>query len=223
MSQQTTPAQSQSQSQSQSISQTQSQTASQAQSPTTSAATSSSSVLLIPATAPVGTLSITQPPQTATSFYKIAQSNFVTFGWNFSYLSVTPEHLTVAAVAGNGNTYPVGPSDGIIDGTATEVVWDVYSYQQAHPELPLAATTYTLHISDGQVTTRKPGFLESNTMLQFALYTPQGYTAIADGWTCNGCNGSVSSTVTHPAFISIVISLFVIFLSGLHLFRHGNA
>jgi hypothetical protein len=183
---------------------------------------SSSSTLLIPQTAPAGGVTITQPPQTATSFYKIAPSQLITFGWNFTFVLATPTHLTVSAVCDNGNTYPVGPTDGIIDGTATQVVWDVFSYQQNNPT-PLAQASYTLHIWDdrGPGATRRPGFLEENSALKFALYTPQSYTAIADGWSCTACN-SASSIVSHPAFISLFVSLLVIFLSGFHLFRHAE-
>ena len=93
-------------------------------------AQSQSSSSSIPASAPAGGLTITQPPQTATSFYKIAPSQPITFAWNFTYLLATPASLTLSAVGENGNTYPVGPTNGIIPGTATSVIWDPYSYNQ---------------------------------------------------------------------------------------------
>lgn len=159
----------------------------QPQQATTTSATNgnstSTSRLIIPQTAPVGIITITQPPQTATSFYKIAPSQLITFAWNFSMVLATPTHLTVSAVCANGNTYPVGPTNGIIPGTATSVVWDVYSYQQNHPNTPLAQATYTLNIWDdrGPGSAREPGYLQPNTGLQFALYTPQPYTPLASG------------------------------------------
>ena len=144
---------------------------------------SSSSQLIIPQTAAAGGITITQPPQTATSFYKIAPSNLITFAWNMTSVLATPTHLTVSAVCDNGNTYPVGPTDGIIPGTASSVVWDVYSYQQAHPNTPLAQATYTLNIWDerGPGAARRAGYLQPNSALQFALYTPQAYTPLASG------------------------------------------
>ena len=83
----------------------------------------------------------------------------------------------------NGNTYPVGPTDGVIPGTATQVVWDIYSYQVNNPNKPLAQATYTLNIWDdrGPGSARRAGYLQPNSALQFALYTPQSYTAISDG------------------------------------------
>ena len=100
-----------------------------------------------------------------------------------TYVIATPTHLTVSAVCANGNTYPVGPTDGVIPGTATEVVWDIYSYQVNNPNKPLAQASYTLNIWDdrGPGSARRPGYLQPNSALQFALYTPQPYTGLADG------------------------------------------
>ena len=135
----------------------------------------------IPATAPAGGLTFTQPAQTAgISFFKIASGQPLTFGWNFTYLLATPTHLTVSAVGDNGNTYPVGPTDGIIPGTATSVEWDLYSYQSAHPNTPLAQGSYTLHIVDerGPGARMEPGKFTENNALHFALYFPRPYTPL---------------------------------------------
>lgn len=137
----------------------------------------------IPQNAPPGSIFVTQPPQQSTSFYKIAQNEPITFAWDFSDLIVTPIHLTVSAACENGKTYPVGPTNGIIPGTATSVVWDTYAYQTSHPQLPLAQAKYTLKIwgDQGPNGQRAPGLLTPNSAVQFALYTPQGYTPIASG------------------------------------------
>ncbi len=144
---------------------------------------STSSQSHIPQSAPAGILSITQPPQTTIAFFKIAQSQPITFAWNYSYVLSTPTSITVSAVCENGNTYPVGPTDGVISGNATSVVWDAYAWQQSHPNSPLAQATYTLEIFDsrGPGAARSPGLLTPNDALQFALYTPQAYTPIASG------------------------------------------
>jgi hypothetical protein len=141
------------------------------------------SVTIVPQSAPAGGLLITQPPQTAVSFFKISPNQPITFGWNMTSVIVTPTHLTASAVCDNGNTYPVGPSDGIIPGTVSSVVWDIYSYQQNNPNKPLAQATYTLHIWDdrGPGAARRPGYLAENNQLKFALYTPQAYTPISSG------------------------------------------
>ncbi|KAG6877740.1 hypothetical protein C0993_004454 [Termitomyces sp. T159_Od127] len=137
----------------------------------------------IPASAPAGLITVVQPPASVTSYYKIAPSNFITFAWNFSYVLATPTHLTVSAVCDNGNTYPVGPTNGVIDGTATSVVWDLFSYQQSHSNTPLAPAMYTLNIWDdrGPGAGRVPGFLQPYSGLKFAMYTPEPYTSLADG------------------------------------------
>ena len=181
----------------------------------------STSVFIPPQTAPAGLISFTQPPITATSFYKIASGEDITFGWTFQYVLVTPTHLTVSASCDNQNTYAVGPTDGIIDGTATTVVWDIYSYQTAHPETPLAQGTCTLGIWDerGPDATRQPGYLQPTSGLKFALYSPAGYTAIASGWSCPQCNSGIANKVTHPAVVSLVAMFLVMFFSGFHLLR----
>jgi len=197
-----------------SASQTASQTGSQSATPSIS----------IPQTAAAGTATITLPPQTATSYYKIASGQQITFGWSLVSVIATPTHLTVSAVCDNANTYPVGPTDGIIDGTATTVVWDVYSYQQNHPNTPLVQGACTLHLwgDQGPEATRSPGYLQPNSALKFALYTPQQYTPLSSGWTCSTCSDAYSSAVAHPAFISIVATFIIVFLSGFHLLRHGR-
>ncbi|KAF7416083.1 hypothetical protein PC9H_002343 [Pleurotus ostreatus] len=179
------------------------------------------STISIPATAAVGGVTITQPPQTATSFFKVAQGQLITFGWNFTSLYITPTHLTVSAVCDNGNTYPVGPTDGVIDGTATQVVWDPWAWQQAGTNTPLAQASYTLHIWDdrGPNPPRIGGYMQPNTALKFALYTPQAYTPISSGWSCAACSGALSQYVAHPAFVGILTTFLVIFLSGFSLLR----
>ncbi|KAI0937599.1 hypothetical protein AcW1_001560 [Taiwanofungus camphoratus] len=190
----------------------------------TGSASGSSSHLVIPNTAPAGSLSITQPPQTATSYFKIAPSNTITFGWNFTDLIVTPTHLTVSAICENGNTYPVGPTDGIIPGDATSVTWDLWSYQQAHSSTPLAVATYTLNIwgDRGPGAVMQPGQLQENSGLRFALYSPEPYTPLSS-WTCPGCNvsGAWSTYVAHPAFVSLVATFVVMFLSGYAVLRQA--
>lgn len=147
------------------------------------AANSTTSQLNIPQSAPAGLLTITQPPQTTIAFFKIAPSQSITFAWNFSYVLSTPTSLTVSAICENGNTYPVGPTDGIIPGTATSIVWDAYAWQTNNPNSPLAQATYTLEIFDerGLGSSRSPGLLQPNNALRFALYTPQPYTPISSG------------------------------------------
>ncbi|KAJ7577454.1 hypothetical protein C8J56DRAFT_367262 [Mycena floridula] len=188
-----------------------------------STSASTASTTTIAQDAPAGALLFTQPPATATSYYKIAQNQQITFGWTTTNVLVAPTSLTVSAVCANKNTYPVG----IVPATQTNVVWDVYAYQTSGPGLenPLVQGTCTLQIWDerGPDATRQPGFLALNTGLTFAMYTPQGYTPLADGWTCSSCN-SATGIAFHPAAYSAVVVTLVMFLSGFRLltraFRH---
>jgi hypothetical protein len=137
----------------------------------------------IPQTAAAGGLTITQPPQTAAaSFYKIAPSQTITFGWEFTSLLVQPTSLTVSAFCpDNGNTYPVGPTNGVIPGTATEVLWNPDAYNSQPGVIQLAEASYVLQIEDerGLNAFGTPGMFDSNTALRFALYYPQSYTPLA--------------------------------------------
>lgn len=144
-----------------------------------------SATLSIPQTAAAGGLLMTMPPQTATaSFYKIAPSNPITFGWNFTSLFVQPTSLTVSAVCNdNGNTYPVGGAlgNGVLPGSATSVVWDPWAYEQSPGAVMLAQGSYTLHINDqrGPTALGTPGMFNAYSGLRFALYSPGVATPLA--------------------------------------------
>ncbi|KAJ7096668.1 hypothetical protein B0H15DRAFT_946137 [Mycena belliarum] len=182
--------------------------------------TSQSNAISIALTNPAGGATITQPPQTATSYYKIAQNQIITFGWNLTSVIATPTSITISAACANGNTYAVGADpDGKVPGTATQVVWDVFSYQQAHQNTPLAPGTCTLRMWDdrGPTATARAGFMSPNTALAFALYTPQAYTPIASGWSCTGCSGALRNTP--PALAGLFITLLVVIFSGMRILR----
>ncbi|EIW87237.1 hypothetical protein CONPUDRAFT_79383 [Coniophora puteana RWD-64-598 SS2] len=205
-------------SQSSSNSNSQPNTGSQSGSGSASGTGSSSGNALpsIPANAPQGQIVITQPPQQSTSYYKVAPSQTITFGWNFTDLYVTPTSLTISAVCSDGNTYPVGPTNGIIPGDATSVEWYPYGYQQSNMAAPFAQATYTLHIwgDQGPSAVAAPGYLTPNSDVQFALYTPEPYTPLTSGWQCPGCSGSMATYVADPAFVGVAATLLITVLSG---------
>ena len=198
----------------------------------TASTTATSSKVTIPADAAPGEIVFTQPPLQSTSYYKIASGEYITFGWNFTDLYVTPTSLTLSAVCDNGNTYPIGPTDGVIPGNAQSVVWYPYGYQTGNPTVPLAQASYTLHIwgDGGPSAAATPGYLDANSDLEFALYTPQPYTPLASGkfhiniptllimcppgWMCVGCGGALAGVVAHPASVALVTTLLIVFLSG---------
>ncbi|KAJ3799274.1 hypothetical protein GGU11DRAFT_777618 [Lentinula aff. detonsa] len=182
-----------------------------------SGSSSASKTSSIPQSAPAGLLSMTQPPQASTSFFKIASGEVVTFAWSFSGVLATPTSLTVNAVGANSFTYSLTS----LPGTASSYIWTPYDYQQSHLATPLAQTTYSLQIFDerGLGATTRPGYLSPNTALTFALYTPQPYTPLAS-WDCTVCSGSNTSYTAHPASIALIATFLVMFLSGFGLLRN---
>ncbi|KAI5451921.1 hypothetical protein NCC49_001222 [Naganishia albida] len=176
----------------------------------------------IPATAAAGGLTMTQPPSTASaSFYKIASANYVTFGWNLTSLYVTPESLTVIATCTqNGNTYKVGPTnaageiDNVVPGTATQIVWNPWEYEQQAGATPLAAATYTLSVWDerGPGATVAGGRFSPYSGTQFALYRPQQYTPLSE-WNCSTCS-SATRIASNPAFLAIFITAMLMVFSS---------
>ncbi|KAI0826483.1 hypothetical protein BC629DRAFT_84135 [Irpex lacteus] len=214
---------------------------SNAQSGGSGSGSASATSLSIPASAPAGLLTITQPPQTATSYYKIATGETITFAWNTSYVLVQPTSLTLSAICDNGNTYPVGPSDGHIPGTATSVQWDLWSYQQNNPQTPLAQQMCTLHIwgDQGPGVQRSPGVLSENNQLQFAMYSPQAYTPLISACILLQTSVYISHVFSlsrldmpsvqyqwvalrlclTPAFLSLIVTVLVMFMSGWQLLR----
>ncbi|KAH7907565.1 hypothetical protein BJ138DRAFT_1014304 [Hygrophoropsis aurantiaca] len=186
--------------------------------------TASASTSSIPLAAAPGMITITQPPMQSTSYYKIAQGEYITIAWNFTGLYVTPASLTLSAVCENGNTYPVGPTNGIIPGDSTSVVWYPYGYQQANPSVPLVPESYTLHIwgDGGPSAVAQAGYLEPNSNLIFAMYTPEAYTPLASGWQCAGCSGAMSQFTAHPAFTGILATLLIMLFSGFTTLRRAR-
>lgn len=127
-----------------------------------------------------------------------------------------PQHLTLSAFcADNGNTYPVGPSNGIIAGNALSVVWDPYSYQQANPGTPLAVGSYTLSIWDdrGPTALPAPGLLAPNNNLRFALYTTQAYTPLASEYsslyTALGAPSNVVGELNARGYLDLTPALLI--------------
>ena len=87
--------------------------------------------------------------------YQDADRTSYTLATSFSTPSVTPASLTiVASCSQNGNTYPVGPTNSlgqinnVVPGSATQIVWNPYQYEQQPGATPLQAATYRLSVWD---------------------------------------------------------------------------
>ncbi|BEI84460.1 hypothetical protein CcaverHIS002_0410640 [Cutaneotrichosporon cavernicola] len=188
--------------------------------------TNSSATVSIPATAAAGAITMLEPAQTGSvSYYKIAPSETITFKWNMTDLYVQPSNLTVvASCSANGNTYPVGPTDGaqnVFDGNTTEVHWVPYDWEQVPGQPRFAAASYVLQIWDerGPGVARKGGWLSPYSGTKFGMYIPQPYTPLAD-WTCATCS-SAQRLLGQPAGLSIMTSLIVMFVSAYAVLRRA--
>lgn len=103
------------------------------------------------------------------------QDNYITFGWSFTDVLVTPTALTINAYCSqNGYTYPVGPTSGI-PGDSTQFAWNPYEYEQSAGATPLAEASYTLRIFDerGYYAAPSGGYMSPYIGTIFALYRPQ--------------------------------------------------
>ncbi|GAA5834283.1 hypothetical protein JCM11251_000592 [Rhodosporidiobolus azoricus] len=181
-------------------------------------ASSGSSTISIPGTAAAGGLTYLTPAATAAaSYYKIAPSNAITFGWNYTSLYVTPTSLTFEArCSANGNTYTLGS----VAGGETSIVWDPYEAQQSPNYPPLAQASYTLRVYDerGADATAEAGrFNGANSIVMFAMYSPADYTPLAAGWSCPGCSSAATTLSTwlhHPALVAVPVTLALVLIGG---------
>ncbi|KAK0553516.1 hypothetical protein OC846_000856 [Tilletia horrida] len=182
--------------------------------------TSTTSTSTIPQTAAAGGITITQPDQTApASYYKIASGISVTFGWNFTSVIATPSVLHVQAYCpANSVTYTISPPTGI-PGNSLNFTWNPYDYAQsaAANNLPqLIEATYRLQIFDQRgldAPGNVGGYMSPNTKVSFALYNPQAYTPLADGWICPGCSAATHLKAISPVF-TVLLAMITCMLFG---------
>ncbi|RSH86384.1 uncharacterized protein EHS24_004634 [Apiotrichum porosum] len=191
---------------------------------TASASATNSTTSSIPATAAPGYLEMVVPPQDgSTSYYKIASADYITFKWNMTSVLSMPQSLTlVATCTDNGNTYPVGPTNGTyntIAGNATQIVWNPWEWAQMPNQPAFAQGSYTLSIWDqrGSTAGASAGLMSPYSGLKFGMYNPQSYTPLAN-WTCATCSGAMEM-VRQPASLSILMSLLIMIISAFGLLR----
>ncbi|KAL8702809.1 MAG: hypothetical protein Q9201_004025 [Fulgogasparrea decipioides] len=160
---------------------------------------------------PGGVNMVTPSALAQTSYYKVG--DYVTFGWNYTSLSVKPAKIDVyVSCAANSATYTIS-NNATFEPTG-KVVWD--TKPEASGTAPLLTETYTLVIHDASKDiTAVPvaGHLDTYDQFFFGMYTPQPYTPLSgktspcyprdhihpdipatDGWRCATCSGALSST-----------------------------
>ncbi|PLW19207.1 hypothetical protein PCANC_10635 [Puccinia coronata f. sp. avenae] len=173
----------------------------------TSRAATTSSTYSAPIDSPVGGLVFTQPPATAAaSYYKIAQDQPLTFGWNYTNILSFGNSITIVAYCSlNKVSYTIST----LPAQATAITWDPYALQQ-QPGFPLfAEATYTLQIFDerGMGAGPTPGLMAPSSQMKFAMYKPQPYTPLAS-WTCSTCSGAKGFFQNNsPVLLACALSL----------------
>lgn len=146
---------------------------------------------------PAGGVSMVTPNALAgAQYYKIA--DYVTFGFNFTSLSITPSAIDVLASCSiNSATYTIAANHSVTGGAdaVQAVTWDTGEYQ-ATASVPLLLGTYTLMIHDAAKdidATPMAGYLGTWEQFTFGMYSPRPYTPLAD-YVCATCNAAVSAT-----------------------------
>ncbi|EED18687.1 conserved hypothetical protein [Talaromyces stipitatus ATCC 10500] len=138
---------------------------------------------------PAGGASMTNPPSTSTTYYKIGQN--VTLGWNYTSLHITPSAVDViASCSSNSATYTL--ANNVSFANATSVVWETDQYGP-DSQSPLLTAHYTLIIYEAGTSPTQvasPGQL-GPASYTFAMYSTQSYTPLAS-YVCVTCNSAVS-------------------------------
>ncbi|KAH7096231.1 hypothetical protein BKA62DRAFT_720304 [Auriculariales sp. MPI-PUGE-AT-0066] len=176
---------------------------------------SGSSSLSIPATAAAGGITFTQPPQTASaSFYKIGTGQTITFGFNYTSLSVTPSAITFKAwCSQNAMTYDMTT----IQPPTTKITWSPFDYEAQAGNPRLAEATYVLQAFDerGPQAMASGGYFSPNQNVRFALYRPQNYVPL-ESWTCGpDCDAAGLRAVPHTALVMALATFLAVLMGGL--------
>ncbi|KAK5091918.1 hypothetical protein LTR70_003015 [Exophiala xenobiotica] len=172
---------------------------------------------------PPGGVSMISPAATdGMTFVKVG--NQVTFKWNYTSLSVTPNYIDVVATNTiNHQTYTIAANQSTEQ--TQEVVWDTNEFTKT-TDLPFVVATYTLMIYDAAsepTDVAKAGYLGAFSNLQFGVYTPQAYVPLNE-FRCSTCSSAMSLHEKQALTVllgtcTITILSFTWFASGVfHLF-----
>ena len=127
---------------------------------------------------PAGGVNLMTPALTdPTTYYKV--SDYVTFGWNYTSLSVEPSKIDVY-VTNTVNQAAYTLANNISYAPTGKVVWDTKKNANQTGDTPaLIVGEYTLviHDADTEVSAvASAGYLGSFNRYSFGMYTPQAYT-----------------------------------------------
>lgn len=139
---------------------------------------------------PAGGISMITPNALAgEQLYKVG--DYITFAWNYTSLSSTPDHIDIlASCTANQATYTIAVNQSA---TETSVVWDTKNPPQG--QAPFLTEKYKLIIYDAKSSISaapQAGLLGVFNSFTFGMYTGQNYVSLRDGYTCTGCSGALS-------------------------------
>ncbi|KUI65268.1 hypothetical protein VM1G_00208 [Cytospora mali] len=171
--------------------------------------------------AAAGSAVMLTPVTTLTSaYYRIGE--YVTLGWNYTNLQVTPTAVDLIISCTTVSESWTLTSNMTYE-TKGSFTWDTGAYQSKAVSQPLVVEEYILYIvdSDSSISaTAGSGSLTANAAVTFGLYTGQPYTPIASGWVCATCSGALSNSERQAlgflfTVAAITVASFTWFVTGL--------
>ncbi|KAG6364848.1 hypothetical protein INS49_006452 [Diaporthe citri] len=170
---------------------------------------------------PAGSAVILTPQTTITSaLYRIGE--FVTLGWNYTNVQVTPTAVDVVISCTTASESWTLTSNMTYE-TSGALTWDTGAFQSDSVQQPLLVEQYIMYIYDADSSisaTAGPGELTAAAAMTFGLYTGQPYTPLASGWVCATCSGAMSSSERQAigflfTVAAITVASFTWFVTGL--------
>jgi len=150
-------------------------------------------------------------------YYKVG--DFVTFGWNYTSLSVTPSAIDVlASCSANQQTYTLTSNMSVqATGAFTWDTGEMYA-TQTNP-FPVASYTLIIHDSSKDFTdVPSAGLLAAYEQYIFGMYTPQAYTPLND-FKCATCSGALS--IHEKQALGVVLTASAITIMSFAWFANG--
>ncbi|KAK7737013.1 hypothetical protein SLS53_006769 [Cytospora paraplurivora] len=170
--------------------------------------------------AEVASVVMLTPLTTLTSaYYRIGE--YVTFGWNYTNLEVTPTAVDVA-ISCTTATETWTLTSNMTFHTKGSFTWDSGAYQSSNVAQPLLVEEYVLYIYDADSSisaTAGAGSLTANPAVTFGLYTGQPYTPL-ESWVCATCSGALSNSERQAlgflfTVVAITVASFTWFVTGI--------
>ncbi|KAG8165844.1 hypothetical protein KVR01_004396 [Diaporthe batatas] len=169
---------------------------------------------------PAGSAVIMTPQTTITSaLYRIGE--FVTLGWNYTNVQVTPTAVDVVISCTTASETWTLTSNMTYE-TSAALTWDTGAFQSDSAQKPLLVEQYIMYVYDADSSigaTAGPGELTPAAAMTFGLYTGQPYTPLASGWVCATCSGAMSSSERQAlgflvTVAAITVASFTWFVTG---------